>query len=609
MSKNKWYQEFLEDVLLDEEDSDDQSSDLDYMDLDYEEPISDDFDLQNTYAERYMRDCSEELLSEQELNDFIQERLAKQTAEQERDRMALDDVPAEEYELFSDDILMPVKEKVAKSEKAREEDCYFEQEELCEKLDKIVVQPPVAEQTTQPSSTPQPSKKTEGKKMDLFAMEQEILKHVKLIRHDGGIYYFNGKCYSAIKNDMDLLELVRRKVSTSAFSAATTKQFTDLMMFFKTHPSLIPNMYEERLEKAKKLVALKNGVLDVKKLELSDFDERNLIFHSIDANWSDEEPSTFLNFLRQSCQYDEEVVRLTLEMMGYLLCGSAGNAAKKFFVIGTAPDSGKSTLATLLSMLIGEEYTISIEPNRLHERFSLGSSRGKILDVAMDIPNGKLCAAAVSKIKAISGSDSISIEEKYQRIEHTKSSIRFLFGTNFPIKLGSSDGSDDAFWNRMIVVPFMRSVPEHEKDIDLLDKLWAERDQIVSLCLRNYRTVFVREFKFSYCRASEEMKASWRRGGEVSYHTFASFWSDYVEITNDPKGGEFTQDLYDAYVDYCQSREIEPITHNDMLPWIDSNHGAVLGERDRFRKGGNPVARYGYHNMKLHYEADKNKNN
>ena len=129
MSKNKWYQEFLEDVLLDEEDSDDQSSDLDYMDLDYEEPISDDFDLQNTYAERYMRDCSEELLSEQELNDFIQERLAKQTAEQERDRMALDDVPAEEYELFSDDILMPVKEKVAKSEKAREEDCYFEQEE------------------------------------------------------------------------------------------------------------------------------------------------------------------------------------------------------------------------------------------------------------------------------------------------------------------------------------------------------------------------------------------------------------------------------------------------------------------------------------------------
>ena len=90
----------------------------------------------------------------------------------------------------------------------------------------------------------------------------------------------------------------------------------------------------------------------------------------------------------------------------------------------------------------------------------------------------------------------------------------------------------------------------------------------------------------------------------MSYHTFASFWSDYVEITNAPRGGEFTQDLYDAYVDYCQSREIEPITHNDMLPWIDFNHGAVLGERDRFRKGGNPVARYGYHNMKLHYEAE-----
>ena len=99
--------------------------------------------------------------------------------------------------------------------KTHEKESCFEQDELCEQLGKIIVQPTVAEQTPQNSApSAPPAKKLEAKKMDLFAMEQEILKNVKLIRHDGGVYYFNGKCYSAIRNDMDLLELVRRKVST-----------------------------------------------------------------------------------------------------------------------------------------------------------------------------------------------------------------------------------------------------------------------------------------------------------------------------------------------------------------------------------------------------------
>lgn len=603
MSKNKWYQEFLEDVLLDEEDSDDQSSDLDYMDLDYEEPISDDFDLQNTYAERYMRDCSEELLSGQELNDFIQERLAKQTAEQERDRMALDDVPAEEYELFSEDILISVKEKGAKHDKAHEKESCIEQDGLCAQLGKSIVQPTVAEQTPQnPAPSAPPAKKSEAKKMDLFAMEQEILKNVKLIRHDGGVYYFNGKCYSAIRNDMDLLELVRRKVSTTGFSTGSMKCFQDLLTFIKTDPGLTPNNYEDKLEKARKFISLKNGVLNIHKLELQDFDDRHLLFHNIDANWTDEYPHTFMKFLQESCR-DEDVVKLTTEVIGYLLSGS--NLAKKFFIVGTAKDSGKTTLAELIVRLLGEDLIISIEANKLHERFALGSSRGKVLGVSMDLPKGKLSSAAVSKIKAISGLDHTSLEQKYAPVEFTRSSLRFLFGTNYPVTIVASDGDgDDAFWERLIVLPFSHSVDPLKKDVNLGTRLWGERDAIVSLCLRNYRDVYERDYVFSYCQASEDMKTRWRRGGEASYRGFESFFEDYVEITNDPNGGEFSLDLYEAYLDYCRSREIEPITRTDMLNWIDSNYGSVLGKRDRFRMGGNPVARYGYHNMKLHYEAE-----
>ena len=446
-----------------------------------------------------------------------------------------------------------------------------------------------------------PPKKDESKKNQLYAMEKALSNCVKLIRHDGGVYYFNGKCYAALRNDMDLLELVRRKVSTSAFSIGSVKCFQDLLTFLKTDPALIPNHYDRKLERAKGLVSLKNGVLDLNTLELLDFDEKYLVFHNIDAKWTNQYPHTFMRFLYDSCG-DEEVVRLATEVIGYLLSGAIW--AKKFFVVGPAKDSGKTTLAELVIKLLGEDLIISVEPNKLHERFALGSSRGRILGVSMDIPRGKLCPAAVSKIKAISGLDHTSLEQKYAPMEFTRSTLRFWFGTNYPVTISSSgESGDDAFWERLVVIPFTKSVDPSRKDVNLGARLWEERDAIVSLCLQNYRDVYARGFIFSHSRAAEDMKESWRRGTEASYQNFASFFSDFVEITENPKDGVFTNDLHDAYTHYCREKGVDFIYHTDMLHWIDKNYGSVIGERDRFRMG-DPVPRWGYHGIKLHYEMN-----
>lgn len=444
-------------------------------------------------------------------------------------------------------------------------------------------------------------KKQESKKNDLYGMEKTLLDCVKIIRHDGGVYYFNGKCYTAIRNDMDLLELVRSRVSTTAFAVGSVKCFQDLLTFLKTDPALIPNHYDEKLKKANRLISLRNGILNIHTLELLDFDSKHLVFHNIDARWTDQYPNTFLNFLYESCQ-DEEVVKLTTEVIGYLLAGSI--FAKKFFVIGTARDSGKSTLAELIVKLVGEDQMISVEPNKLHERFALGSSRGKILGVSMDIPKGKLCPAAVSKIKAISGLDYTSLEQKYAPMEFSRSNLRFLLGTNFPITLGTNeDDVDEAFWERLVAIPFTHTIDPAKKDVNLGSRLWEERDAIVSFCLRSYRDVYERGYVFSYCQASEEMKASWRYGNALSCYSFSAFWADYVEITESPKDGVFTQDLHEAYVQYCRARGLEFIYHSDMVRWIDANYGSQIGERDRFRMGS-PVARWGYHGIKLHYQGD-----
>ena len=440
--------------------------------------------------------------------------------------------------------------------------------------------------------------KTTEKRTGLYDMEKEISSKTTLIRHDGGLYYYTGKYYAAIRSDLELLELIRSKISSSAFAVSSTKPFQDLMVFLKTAPHLTPHNYENKLLKARKLVALKNGVLDISTLELKDFNPKYLLFHIVDASWKACcYPKIFLNFLRQASGYDEEIVRLATEIIGYLLSGS--NQAKAFFVIGTAPDSGKSTLASLIKRLIGEEFVCSVEPNKLHERFALGSTRGKILNLALDIPQGRLCSAATSKLKAITGGDAISIEEKYMRLENTVSSLRFLFGTNHPISLSASSADDDAFWNRLIVIPFLKSVRPEDKDPSLLDKLWEERDAIVSYCLKSYRKVLNNDFTFSYCQASLDIKESWRHD-DASFVSFANFWQDCVEVTGDFNDQIYAQTLYDQYFSFCQDHLFEPIYYTRMREWIEAHtDGEMCVSKRLHYTGKNPRA--GYCGIKVNY--------
>lgn len=286
---------------------------------------------------------------------------------------------------------------------------------------------------------------------------------------------------------------------------------------------------------------------------------------------------------------DRSIVRLTLEVMGYLM--SSLNACKKFFVIGTAPDCGKSTLALLLKALIGEGFVVSIPPNNLGDRFALGSTRGKVLNLAMDIPNGKLNATAVSRLKNITGSDAITIEEKYMRQESTVSTLRFLFGPNYPITLPRED-DDDAFWERMVILPFMRSTPPSEIDRGLLDKLLNEKDDIVSLCLQHLHNVIRNNYTFSTCPRGEAMKQSWRRA-EFSTASMVYFWNNCIEVTADLRDTVYAAELHTAYIKYCADNDLDTVPYLQMIDWISRNTDPERCTKKRIhRTGNNPLAGY-----------------
>lgn len=75
------------------------------------------------------------------------------------------------------------------------------------------------------------------------------------------------------------------------------------------------------------------------------------------------------------------------------------------------------------------------------------------------------------------GSDVVTAEKKFGALGRPESRfIKFLFAGNHLPRLRETD---DAFWSRMVLVPFENQIKQEERDPDLLDKLLKRSDECV----------------------------------------------------------------------------------------------------------------------------------
>lgn len=411
-----------------------------------------------------------------------------------------------------------------------------------------------------------PPKRNNSKKLTLQDMQVEITNIVDIILHNGGIYYYNGRTYQAIGDSYDLLSLIRARISPTAFASIGIKQFFDLLVYMKADSQLIPADYHRRLQRSKNLVVMNNGVLDLNTLTLLPHNKYYLTFHEFDAEYVDKKPKVFIRFLEQVSGGDPEIMQRIVEAMGYIF---SGMNRRIFFVAGTAHGSGKSTLGILLQSLIGDQYVSNISTHQLDGRFALGGTRQSILNLCMDIPKGHLSSVVVSIIKSVSGGDTISCEQKYQAPERMISNIRFLFGSNYGISVPESE-NEDAFWSRMVVLPFPFTIPAHQVDPTIVEKMIDEKDRIISYCLRAMSHVLTNNCTFSPCQVADEMKRNWRHLSADS-KSFELYWYENITVTGKSDDQIFTHELYNDYLQFCAERNLEAIPLNSIKPWVASN--------------------------------------
>lgn len=342
------------------------------------------------------------------------------------------------------------------------------------------------------------------------------------------------------------------------------------------------------LDAGKRYVTFLNGNLDLETGQLGPHSPSIFTTFSIQANYLGPgcgvETPVFDQVLLRAGGGDPWFAERVFQMFGYVF--TADIQGKCGFLLQGVTNSGKSLLCNFLSSFFPEEKVAAIALHNVGDRFSTAELEGAALCITPDLPSSPLSEKAAGMVKALTGNDLIQADRKYQK--HTKFRFegKFLMGTNHALL---TKGHDPAFADRLVVLPFVYSIPRAEWDNRLLDKLKLERDAVASKAidayfrLRQNNYVFAGEYPLN-------LPTAVGRSVQCQYLT-PELVDQYVRTCYEPSpnGRVF---ILDAYTDFCLKSGSNPdraLFGKYFIEAAGRCFGAVH-ERKRRVPDGNPLS-------------------
>lgn len=252
----------------------------------------------------------------------------------------------------------------------------------------------------------------------------------------------------------------------------------------------------------------------------------------------------FINFLNVAIK--NENIPLLQEFCGYLLIPAT--FAQKAFVLLGKGGCGKSTILRIMTHLLGSENISNIPLQSVNERFKTAELYGKIANFFADLPEKEIDDTGI--FKALTGEDTVTAERKGQNPFKFVNKARFLFSCN-KLPRSTSDRTD-AFYRRLIILPFNDPIPEEQRDLELTDKLLTEVDGIFLWALEGLKRLKANRWRFSETEDSKKAINKYR----AENNNVIPFVEECCVIESSEIIS--SDELYRTYTKYCEDNGYKP---------------------------------------------------
>lgn len=258
-------------------------------------------------------------------------------------------------------------------------------------------------------------------------------------------------------------------------------------------------------------------------------------------------------FLSRIFDNNNELISYIQRLCGYCLTGSTKEQA--FFMLFGTGANGKSVFIDTLRYILGD-YALQTSFSTFLARKDnsvpndLAAFQGKRVVCATESSDSKQLNDSL--IKSLTGDGTINARFLYHEFFEFEPQCKVLLATNHkPIIRDDSVG----MWRRLRLIPFTVTIPDEEKDRDLLSKLRAEASGILNWMLDGYKQW--KACGLGSCAAVE--------GGTDEYKYDSDSIGRFIDEMCDvlptaTTEGEKASTLYQTYVQWCEDNGDNPMS-------------------------------------------------
>ena len=315
-----------------------------------------------------------------------------------------------------------------------------------------------------------------------------LLKKVKLKRDGDAIYRFDGARYKRL-DDNGVQTLISAVLSDEIKISGAANQISNVYTLLKAESTILGRPIDPSTSP---FIAVDNGLLDRRNSVYRTADSDLFITTKVKVCWRPYSSCPlFERFLFDCANGDPKLINRLWEFVDFVL---VPNRIKRIALLQGVGDSGKTLLCSLLESFFEDNEVSHRDIHRAGDRFALSDFVDKRLNISADLPAGGLSRNAVAVLKQISGNDTVQTEEKYHNPRSVKLICKLVIVTNHSLSL---QNYDQAFANRILLLPFMHKIPPEQQDHMLLEKLMQEKEGIFVKAIQVFNQLEARNFIFS----------------------------------------------------------------------------------------------------------------
>ncbi|MBI4856729.1 MAG: hypothetical protein HY818_08315 [Acetobacterium woodii] len=390
-------------------------------------------------------------------------------------------------------------------------------------------------------------KKPNGYRLMPGILANELAKHKRIFYAGEAYYQYLGGVYRMV-DDRHCQKIVRKYLRPDHVQMA---QINDVLCQWTVEIS----RSAEGLNRDKRIINLKNGHYDLVTRQLLPHDPASLSTIQLQPCYDEKAVAPIFMAFLADC-LDEQTQLLIQEIFGYLLIPET--CAQKAFVFVGEGGAGKSTLLSVAQdVLLGPVNVSNIPWQNLGDRFKTAELFGMLGNIFADLPSKSIEDNGL--FKSITGEDFITAERKNKDPFSFKATARLVFSCNsLPKNLGDRS---EAFYRRLIIVPFLPPKPPEQRDLHLKDKLKGEAAGILNWALAGLARLQANQYRFSNSTQSDAALEDYRIAGS----SVLSFVDELCVIKNQTQVS--ATELFQAYAHYCQDSGLRSVSQKRF--WME----------------------------------------